>query len=139
MASKDDFTTAEWEDLRKGLVGAGMLVSLSDRDFTDTFGEASALAKSLAGQQVSGPTELMRELAKGRSPYGLTTSADRIRAEAMEAIRSSVATLAAKAPDEVDAYRAVVLDLATAVATAKGGETEAESAMIGQLREALGA
>ena len=46
MAGKSDFTEQEWESLRKGVSGAGLLVSLSDRDFTDTFGEAGALAKT---------------------------------------------------------------------------------------------
>ena len=40
MATKADFTEEEWETLRTGVSGAGVLVSLSDRDFTDTFGEA---------------------------------------------------------------------------------------------------
>ena len=53
MATKADFTESEWEALRKGVSGSGMLVSLSDRDFTDTFGEAGALGKYLAGQQVA--------------------------------------------------------------------------------------
>ena len=51
MATKSDFTEAEWKALEKGVTGAGMLVSVSDRDFTDTFGEASALAKALAAQR----------------------------------------------------------------------------------------
>lgn len=40
MAGKADFTEAEWSAMHKGATGTGMLVSLSDRDFTDTFGEA---------------------------------------------------------------------------------------------------
>ena len=38
MATKQDFTEAEWAALEKGVTGTGLLVSLSDRDFTDTFG-----------------------------------------------------------------------------------------------------
>src|SRR4051794_34981764 len=52
MATKNDFTEPEWEALQKGLTGAAMLVSLSDRDFADTFGEVGAMAKYLAGQHV---------------------------------------------------------------------------------------
>ena len=65
MATKADFTEQEWEALRKGVSGAGMLVSLSDRDFTDTFGEAGALAEVPGGQQVAGSSQLVRELAEG--------------------------------------------------------------------------
>ena len=42
MATKADFTEDEWEAMRKGVTGAGMLVSIGDRDFTDTFGEVGA-------------------------------------------------------------------------------------------------
>ena len=48
MAGKSDFTSEEWEALQKGVTGAGMLVSISDADFTDSFGEASAFGKFLA-------------------------------------------------------------------------------------------
>ena len=47
MAGTADFTTEEWETLRKGATGAGLLVSLSDRSFFDTFNEAVALAKHI--------------------------------------------------------------------------------------------
>jgi hypothetical protein len=48
MASKADFTEDEWKAMEKGVTGTGLLVSVSDRDFTDTFGEAGALARFLA-------------------------------------------------------------------------------------------
>ena len=46
--------------------------------------------------------------------------------------------LAQKAPAELDAYRSLVLDVATAVAEAKGGVEEEESAAIERIGEALG-
>ena len=48
MAGKADFTEQEWESLHKGVVGAGLLVSLSDRGFFDSFREAGALAGHIA-------------------------------------------------------------------------------------------
>lgn len=140
MATKADFTEQEWEALRKGISGAGMLVSLSDRDFTDTFGEAGALAKYLGGQQVAASSSLVRELAKGRATgFGLTTSPDKMRAETIGALQTAVATLSAKAPDDVEAYKALVLGVAEAVAQAKGGEAPVEASMIEEIRAALGA
>jgi tellurite resistance protein len=49
-----------------------------------------------------------------------------------------VTVLGAKAPDELDAYRGLVLDVATAVAEAKGGVKEEETAAIGRITQALG-
>ena len=55
----------------------------------------------------------------------------------MDALRSAITTLSAKAPDELAAYRQLVLDVASAVAEAKGGVTETETTTIDSLREAL--
>ena len=80
MATRQDFTDEEWAALQKGLMGSGMLVSVSDRDLTDTFGEAGALGKYLSGQQVAATSELIRELAKTRGTgFGLTASPDQVR------------------------------------------------------------
>ncbi|HET7830570.1 MAG TPA: hypothetical protein VFL03_13490 [Candidatus Limnocylindrales bacterium] len=141
MATRQDFSDEEWAALQRGLTGSGMLVSISDRDFTDSFGEAGALGKYLAGQQVAGATDFIREVAKTRGTgFGLTSSQDEVRNQTLESLRSSVALLQAKAPDEVEPYRALVIGVADAVANAKGGGTsEIEAAAIAQIREALGA
>lgn len=138
MASKADFTEQEWDALRKGITGTGMLVSLSDRDFTDTFGEVGALGKYLAGQQTTAASALVRELTRGSSGFGLTASPEKVRAETMTALQSAVATLEAKAPDELDAYRQLVLGVADVVAQAKGGGVApVEQSMIDEIRAAL--
>ena len=138
MAGKADFSDAEWLALRKGSVGAGLLVSVSDRDFTDSFGEASALAKFLADHRLTGATQLVRDLAHEGTPFGVTTPPDRVRDETMASIRSSMALLAEKSPDDVEAYRQFVVDIANAVANAKSGTSQVEGTMIEQIREALG-
>ena len=140
MATKTDFTESEWAALQKGITGSGLLVSLSDRDLSDTFGEVGAMAKYLAGQQIAGSSDLIRELAKAHGTgFGLTTSPERVRSETMEALKSSVATLVANAPAELEPYRQLVLGVAEAVAGAKDGEAAVELQMIGQIREGLGA
>ena len=140
MANKKDFTPDEWAAIHRGATGSGLLVSLSDRDFTDSFGEATAMGKYLAGQQTAGSSELMRDLAReGGTGFGFTTSPEKMRAETMAAISAALAALQAKAPEEVAAYRAFVLALADAVANAKGGGTSAvEAQMITEIRQALG-
>lgn len=139
MATKADFTEDEWETMQKGVTGAGMLVSIGDRDFTDSFGEASALAKHLAKQREQNESQFIRELAAMRGTgFGLTASQQEVQAETVEALGSAIATLTAKAPDEVDAYRRLALETAEAVAEAKGEVAPGETAAIATIREALG-
>ena len=57
----------------------------------------------------------------------------------MAALQSAIATLESKAPDEVGAYRQLVLGVADHVANAKGGLAPNEAAAIEKAREALGA
>lgn len=139
MATKADFTEDEWKMMQRGITGAGALVSLSDQDLSDSFGEAGALAKHLAGQRAAGPTELIRELANARGTgFGLTDSPQEIRAGTVAALQQSVALLATRAPEELDPYRQLVLGLAEAVAAAKGGVKPGETAALGAISEALG-
>ena len=137
MAGKTDFTEDEWQELQQGVTGAGLLVSTAHRDFTDSFGEAKAVATHLAAHRESG-SELVRDLSATHSTgFGLVASPKEVSGT-LTALSSSVALLQAKAPDEVEAYQTLVLDVATAVAEAKGGVKDEETAAIERIREALG-
>ena len=139
MATKADFTEDEWKGMQKGVTGAGTLVSVGDRDLTDSFGEASALAKALRAQHEQGPSDIIRELATARGTgFGLTTSPEEVESETLGSLRTAITTLAAKAPEEVENYRQLVLGVAEAVAEAKGGVQPGEEAALGRIREALG-
>lgn len=138
MATKSDFSDAEWESLHKGVTGAGMLVAVSDRGFFDTFKEAGALAKHLADARSKSSSELVRELATTRGTgFGLTSSPSEIESVTMEALRSAVQLLERKAPDELPAYRAFVLDMADSVSRAAGGGDEVEGTAIERIRSAV--
>jgi hypothetical protein len=139
MTSKADFTEEEWETLQRGLTGTGMLVSVADPGMMDSFGESSALAKYLVSQRTAGTTELMRELGGTRGTgFGLTSNPDEVRAGTILALQSAVGILSAKAPDDLDPYRQMVLGIATAVAEAKKGVSPSEDAVIGVIKETLG-
>jgi tellurite resistance protein len=140
MATKSDFTEQEWEALHKGVTGAGLLVSVSDRGFFDTFKETGALASHLGDARKDASSELVRELAKtGKTGFGMGTSQDELEAETLAALRTAVTTLQAKAPDELDDYRQFVLEVAESVAQAAGGGEKAESDALSKIRAALGA
>ena len=140
MATKSDFTEQEWDTLHKGVTGAGLLVSTSDRGFFDTFKEAGTLATEMSDARKSASSPLVRELAQtGGTGFGLGTSPTELEAETLEALRSAVATLEQKAPEEVEPYRAFVLEVAESVSRAAGGGDEAERATVDRIRQALGA
>src|SRR5882672_7209420 len=110
------FDDSEIETLRRGATGAGLLVSLSDRGFFDSFKEAGALAKHVAAARGNSESAVVRQIAEGHGTgFGVTTPPAEVEAGTLDALRSSVQLLQAKAPDEVDAYRSFVLDLARSV------------------------
>ena len=139
MAGKTDFTDDEWQALENGVIGAGMFVSVSEPDFTHTISETNALATYLTEQGRTSGSKLVRELANATvNPFAFNAPSGRIEVEALAALRSAAATLAEKAPREVDAYRELVLGAADHVAQNAGGVRPRETAAIGKIRGALG-
>jgi hypothetical protein len=138
MAKKSDFTEQEWEQLQKGVVGSGLLVSLSDRSFFDTFKEAGALGKHVAQAKQKSSSELVREVADLRGTgFGLTSSPDKVERETLDALQSAKATLEAKAPEELEPYQQFVVDVAQSVANAAGGGESAETGALEKVRSAV--
>jgi hypothetical protein len=138
VATKTDFTEDEWKAMQKGVTGAGMLVSVGDRDFTDSFGEASALAKALTSQREQSPSELVRELAGVHSTgFGFTASQHEVEMETLDSLAVATQAIGTKAPDEAEAYRQLVLGVAQAVADAKGGIKPGETSALDKIKEAL--
>ncbi len=138
MAGRSDFTEQEWEALRKGVTGAGLLVSASDRGFFDAFKEAGALAKHLAEARQNSSSGVVRELAQERGTgFGITSSPEDLERETRASLRTAVAALESKAPDEIDEYRAFVLEVAESVAGAAGGGEAAEAEALEKVRSAL--
>jgi hypothetical protein len=138
MTNKADFTEQEWESLQKGAVGAGLLVSLSDRSFFDTFKEAGALGKHMAQAKQSSSSDLIRELADVHGTgFGLTSSPDTVERETVSALQTAKKTLETKAPDELDSYRQFVVEVAQSVADAAAGGDTAEHDAIEKVRSAV--
>jgi hypothetical protein len=81
----------------------------------------------------------MRELAAGHDkPFGMTSSEDEVEQATTEALKAAVAALEAKSPEDVPAYRALVLDVSESVAAAAKGVSSKENAALDQIRTALG-
>ena len=139
MATKADFTDEEWKAMQEGITGAGMLVAISDPGFFDTFKEASALAKHVNEAHTKNDSALVRELAQGHDkPFGATSSAADAEQATVNALHTAVAALEAKSPEDLPAYRQVVLDVAQSVAEAAKGVSASETKELDAIRAALG-
>jgi hypothetical protein len=139
MATKADFTEPEWNAMQGGLTGAGLLVAVSEPGFFETFKEANALAKHLSDAHKNSDNELVRELANTHErPFGLTASAHEVENGTVDALHAAVSALTAKAPDDLPAYRQLVLDVAESVAEASKGVGADETHALDTIRSALG-
>lgn len=138
MAAKTDFTEQEFDAMQKGVTGAGMLVSLADKGFFDSFKEVGALSKYLAEAQTKSTNPFIAEVAKVRGTgFGLTSSPQEIETQTLDALKSSMSTLGAKSPGDAQAYRDFVLNVAKSVAEAAKGTNAAESDAITKIEGAL--
>jgi hypothetical protein len=140
MATKADFTEVEWETLEKGVTGAGFWMTIADRGFFDTFKEAGAMTKHLAQAKQSSESTLVRDLGgtKGTG-FGWRSSPEDVETQTTAALGQAVEILEVNAPDELDAYRAFVLDVAESVGSAAKGGEAAEAETLEKIRAALGA
>jgi hypothetical protein len=138
MATKTDFTEQEWKAMQEGITGAGMFVAVSEPGFFETFKEANAMAKHLSDAHRRSDNELVREVASGRErPFGVTASPPEVEKGTMDALHAAVTALSAKAPEDLPAYRQLVLDVAQSVAEASKGVGADETEAIAAIRSAL--
>lgn len=125
--------------MREGIAGAGMYVALSDRGFFDSFKEASALAHHLKEAHEHSDSVLVRDLAAGHDrPFGASASPDEVAESTVATLEQAVSVLQARSPEDLPAYRQVVLDLAESVAEAAKGVSTQENEALERIRAALG-
>ena len=98
------------------------------------------MAKHLAGARQNSESTLVRDLGDTKGTgFGWRSSPEEIAGQTIAALQDAQQILETKAPDELDAYRAFVLEVAESVGkAAEGGET-AEAGTLEQIRSALGA
>ena len=126
--------------MQEGITGAGMFVALVDRGFFDSFKEANALAHHLKDAHEHSDSVLIRDLATGHDrPFGMTASPQEVEQSTVATLGQAVAALEAKSPEDLPAYRKLVLDVAESVAEAAKGVSAQENQALDTIRAALGA
>src|SRR6476646_10725318 len=92
----------------------------------------------LAEARSNSTNPLLSEVAQVRSTgFGITSSPQEIETETIQALRSSMSTLKAKAPDDAQVYRDFVLNVAKSVGEAVKGTATSESDAIQKIDAAL--
>jgi hypothetical protein len=151
MTRKADFNAEEWAAVAEAPLLAGMRVATAARG--GTIRESIAMGKVYTeARRNQGQSELLDDLvssAPAVDPTGTATPGELERVSA-ERLREAIRILEEKAtPEEVDAYRRFVIDVAEAAARAHreggflgiGGEeiSEREQAALDEIRRTLGA
>jgi hypothetical protein len=140
MAIKDSFTADEWKTLQWAVLNAGGHVSASDwPGLLKGFKEAAAGSRFLTDLQGS-DDELVRLLAKDQARKkdpNTNNRADQASEVALDRIREAVALIEAKAPEHLEAFKAMILGVAKAMAEGVDGTSEKESEAIDRIRGAL--
>jgi hypothetical protein len=152
MAGEADFTADEWVTMRRALTSAGIVIAMAEGGGGDMLSEVFAVTQKVRGAGLGHPNQLVRELASmGHFQTGLRPGMKRAayEEETLATIRTATAAIARKAPADLKAFRAFVVELAEAAANAhkEGGlgglggirVTAAEAAAIARVKRALGA
>ncbi|MEU7797800.1 hypothetical protein AB0B10_00850 [Micromonospora arborensis] len=133
MIMEQRLTDEERLTLKTGAFGAVFLVSNADPGVLGVLRESLAASDALA--DASGTVK--EALTTGPLPRLPRDSQLEIESVVLPALRQSVRILHEKAPQDVEAYRSLVLTAADRVARAHDGVAPAEAAAIDQIRGAL--
>jgi hypothetical protein len=150
MTGKADFNAEEWEKVLSGPPEAGLLVATAQRG--GTFREAFSIAKAYTeARRRLGESELLDQIAAAKPEMKVErrSSKEELEQELLQNLRDSVALVQSKAtPEETDAYRRFVVNVAERVAEAHRegflgltGErvSDAEREALGKVEEAIAA
>ena len=140
MATKADFTDAEWQVLQWAVADTITYLSMADPGLWDTFKETSKAVKYIAGMRTAGASPLVRELATHahtRRDKDVSADPAGMADEVTGRVSLAASLLKRKAPDDLDAFREFIIGVATATAEAAHGMGPAEQAALAKLEAAL--
>jgi hypothetical protein len=149
MAGKADFTPDEWATLQRALLGAPLLVAVADGGRSDLLRELERLRDRLEDVSRGHGSQLVQELADVSGAHtGFSAGMTRAEVEgpALQALRVAADLLQYRAPDEVDSFKAFVLELAADVAGAARSHlfglagprvSDAEASVVDRIRAAM--
>jgi hypothetical protein len=130
-----DYTDDERSTLRDAAFGAMMLVSAADPGFMAMFKESMAGAKALA----KAPPELRDMFKGGGMPSMPRGGPAEVEGSVLTQLHEAVGIMQTKSPQDLDAYKSVIMAACDEVAGASHGVDESETRMIEKVKVAVGA
>ncbi|MEI7815073.1 MAG: hypothetical protein WCJ13_09810 [Coriobacteriia bacterium] len=141
MATKADFSEAQWQTLVFSVQGAMAFVAFSNgAHFWESMKEATETAKFITQQAKSSTSTLVRDLAMGdglKRDKKLTADSAALETEVVGVLAEASKIVADTAPEELAAYKAFILGVADAAAEASGAVDSSEQAAIDKIKAAL--
>jgi hypothetical protein len=151
MTTKADFNGQEWQQVAEAPALAGLIVATAQRGGTLRESLAMGKAYAEAKQKHGEGSELLGDIVAGPPQVEPRqfTSAEDLRTQGIERLRSAVALVESKAtPDEAESYKRFAITVAQRAAEADksggvlgiGGErvSDAERTALAEIAEALG-
>jgi hypothetical protein len=141
MATKADFTDAEWQVLQWAITDTIAYLSMADPGLWDTFKEASGAAHYIAGVKTTNESALVRQLAddtRTRRDTAVTGDPANVADEVIGRVGLAVSILSSKAPEDLADFKEYIIGVAKATAEAAKGIGPNEAAAIAKLEAALG-
>lgn len=141
MATKADFTDAQWQELRYAIQDAMAFVAFANGSrFWETVKEATVTAAYIGTQARESRSTLVRDLAGsgGMSHEKLDPSDPaEFERQVLGTIAEATKIVADTTPDELDAFKEYILGVADAAAEASGAIDEKEELAIDKISSAL--
>ncbi len=134
MLRMTDYSDQERDTVRSAAFGAMALVSKADPGFFAMFKESMAGSKALANAS----PELQELLKSGGLPNPPKGKPEEIDKAILTSVEQAVAILQQKGPEEVEGFKAIIVDACNKVAEASKGVAPAETEAIGKVKSALG-
>jgi hypothetical protein len=130
-----EYTDEEKATLRNAAYGAMTLVSSADPGFFQMFKESLAGARAMA----AAPPDLQDLLKGGGRPSVPKGDMAEVETYVTQQLQQAVQILQTKAPQDLEAYKSVIVASCDHVANASKGVTEPEAAAMAKVKAAVGA
>lgn len=139
MATKSDFTPQQWEALAFAITDTMLFVTISNgAHFWESMSETTAAARYLVDQAKTSSSTLVRDLAQDAGHHrDKTVKPDDMEPVTLDRVAFALSVMEQIAPDEIEAFKGLVVGVACATAEAKNGIDDAETNAIDKVKSAL--